>query len=128
MPAYPWLFEKDTDIKSIHGRIKAQQKIGVPWLAMSRDEVEGMALAQAREIAESLKTTVTLPGKPELGGDALVMELEKKQVIALIAYVQKLGAYREVGDGKGRKPIPLDPDTQRRAAMPMPAPKTSSNP
>jgi hypothetical protein len=93
---------------------------------MRRDEVEGKALAQAREIAESLKTTVTLPGKPDLGGEALVMELEKKQVIALIAYVQKLGAYREVGDGT-RKPILLDPDTQRRAAMPMPAPKTSSN-
>ena len=60
-------------------------------------------------------------------GDALAIELEKKQVIALIAYVQKLGAYREVGDGKGRKPFSLDPDSQRRASMPMPAPKTSSN-
>jgi cytochrome c oxidase cbb3-type subunit I/II len=127
MPSYPWLFEKDTDIKSIHGRIGAQQKLGVPWPAMRRDEVEGKALAQAREIANSLKNVVTLPGKPDLKGDALVMELEKKQVIALIAYVQKLGAYREVTKEKPG-PTPLDPDSYRRAATGKPAAPTTANP
>jgi cytochrome c oxidase cbb3-type subunit I/II len=125
MPSYPWLFEKDTDIKSIHGRIKAQQKIGVPWPAMTRDEVDGMALAQAREIADSLKNTVSLPGKPDLKGDALAIELEKKQVIALIAYIQKLGAYREVQKKGGVGPSMLDPDSHRPVALPPPAPKTT---
>jgi cytochrome c oxidase cbb3-type subunit I/II len=114
MPSYPWLFEKDTDIKGIYGRIKVQQKLGVPWPTMKPHEVEGKALAQAREIAESLRGKVTLPGKPDLSGDALVIELEKKQVIALIAYMQKLGAYREVG--KDVPPSVFDPDSHRRAA------------
>ncbi len=123
MPSYPWLFEKDTDIKSIYGRIRAQQRIGVPWPTMKPHEVEGKALAQAREIADSLKGVVTLPSKPELSGDALVIELEKKQVIALIAYIQKLGAYREVGKGEKSGPVPLDPDSYRTEA---PAPKPST--
>ncbi|MFZ9935641.1 MAG: cytochrome-c oxidase, cbb3-type subunit I [Luteolibacter sp.] len=127
MPSYPWLFEKDTDIKSIHKRIKVQRALGVPWPAMTRDEVEGKALAQAREIAESLKNVVTLPGKPELKGDALVMEMEKKQVIALIAYVQKLGAYREVTKEEPG-PTPLDPDSYRRTSTARPAPSTATNP
>jgi cytochrome c oxidase cbb3-type subunit I/II len=127
MPPYPWLFEKNTDIKSIHGRIRAQRKIGVPWPAMTRDEVEGKTLAQAREIAASLKNTVTLPGKPDLTGDALVMELEKKQVIALIAYMQKLGSHREVTK-ETPGATPLDPDSYRRTSTAPPASPTAANP
>ncbi len=115
MPAYPWLFEKETDIKGIYGRIKVQQKLGVPWPAMKPHEVEGKALAQAREIADSLKNTVTLPGKPDLTGDALVVELEKKQVIALIAYIQKLGAHRVVSKDGKVPPSVFNPDSHRKS-------------
>jgi cytochrome c oxidase cbb3-type subunit I/II len=125
MPPYPWLFEKETDIKSLPKKIAVQSRLGVPWPPMNQHEIRDMAEAQAREIAESLKDVVTLPGKPDLKGDALVAELEKKQVIALIAYIQKLGTYRVVGDGKS-KTIPLDPDSYRRAsAGEAPAPGTT---
>ncbi|MGA0846682.1 MAG: cbb3-type cytochrome c oxidase subunit II, partial [Luteolibacter sp.] len=127
MPSYPWLFEKDTDIKSIHGRIKVQQRLGVPWKSMQRHEVEGMAMAQAREIANSLKEVVSLPGQPDLKGDALVMELEKKQVIALIAYIQKLGSYREI-ESKSGQPKALDPDSYRQTSEGATAAPTAANP
>ncbi len=122
MPSYPWLFEKDTDIKSLPKKIAVQSMLGVPWPAMNQHEIRDMALVQADEIASSLVGAVTLPGQPELQGDELRKELAKKKVIALIAYIQKLGTYREVGDGKS-KTIPLDPDSYRRVpADDAPAP------
>jgi hypothetical protein len=47
----------------------------------------------------------------------------------MIAYIQKLGAYKEVKKAGEDKPTPLDPDTYRKAAMPVtetpPAPATT---
>ncbi len=115
MPSYPWLFEKETDVKSLPARIAAQVRIGVPWLPLNQHEIRDMVETQAQEIAANLvKAEVYLPSKPDLQGDALRNHLAKSQVVALIAYMQKLGSYREVGDGT-RGPIPLDPDTHRRA-------------
>jgi cytochrome c oxidase cbb3-type subunit I/II len=114
MPAYPWLFEKPTDVKSIPGKIAAQRKIGVPWPAMNQHEIRDMVETQAQEIAASLVASkVYLPAKPDLEGDALRNELAKTQVVALIAYMQKLGSYREVKPEGGAKPHALDPDSRR---------------
>ena len=41
MPAYPWLFDKKTDIDSLPKRIAAQRSIGVPWPALSRRRNQG---------------------------------------------------------------------------------------
>ena len=57
-----------------------------------------------------------LPDKPKLQGDALRNHLAKSQVVALIAYIQKLGAYREVEKDGRPTPTPLDPDSYRNAA------------
>ena len=131
MPPYPWLFERDTDVASLPKKIAVQTKLGVPWPAMNQHEIRDMALAQADEIAASLVGKVTLPGKPDLQGDELRKELAKKEVIALIAYMQKLGAYREVTRENPGKPIPLDPDSYRNTRIPYtaepgPAPTAAS--
>jgi cytochrome c oxidase cbb3-type subunit I/II len=127
MPTYPWLFEKETDVKSLPAKIAAQVKIGVPWLPLNQHEIRDMVETQAQEIAANLvKAEVYLPSKPDLQGDALRNHLAKSQVVALIAYMQKLGSYREVGDGT-RGPIPLDPDTHRRTSADKPAPATTRN-
>ena len=93
MPAYPWLFEKETDVKSLPGKIAAQVKLGVPWPAMNQHEIRDMVETQSQEIAKSLvDAKVYLPAKPDLQGDALRNHLAKSQVVAIIAYVQKLGS------------------------------------
>jgi cytochrome c oxidase cbb3-type subunit I/II len=127
MPAYPWLFEKETDVKSLPTKIAAQRKIGVPWPALNQHEIRDMAESQAQEIAASLVgAKVFLPDKPDLQGDALRNELAKKEVVALIAYIQKLGAYREVTKEKPG-PTPLNPDSYRRThAAPAPAPSAAN--
>ncbi len=116
MPAYPWLFENKTDIKALPGKIAAQVSLGVPWPAMNQHEITDQCETQAQEIAKSLVGKVTLPGKPDLQGDALRNELADKQVIALIAYIQKVGAYRDIKKAVPAPPSNLDPDSHRSAA------------
>jgi len=129
MPNYPWLFESKTDFKALPKKIAVQQKIGVPWPAMTKDEIEQLARDQAMEIATNLvQGGVYLEAKPELKGDELRNYLADQEVVALIAYMQKLGAYREVKPEGGAKPTPLDPDSLRKAAMPVEPPAASIKP
>jgi cytochrome c oxidase cbb3-type subunit I/II len=115
MPPYPWLFEKTTDVKSLPTKIATQVKVGVPWPPMSQHEIRDLAESQAQEIAASLVAAkVYLPDKPDLQGDALRNYLAKTQVVALIAYMQKLGAYHEVVKDEPAKPSNLNPDSHRK--------------
>ena len=43
--------------------------------------------------------------------------LAKSQVVALIAYLQKIGSYREIKKDVPAKPNPLNPDSQRATAI-----------
>ena len=116
MPAYPWLFEKNTDVKSLPKKIAIQSQLGVPWPAMNQHEIRDQVETQSQEIAQSLvDAKVYLPAKAELQGDQLRNHLAKTEVVALIAYLQKIGTYREVGKDEPRGPIPLDPDSQRKS-------------
>jgi cytochrome c oxidase cbb3-type subunit I/II len=117
MPSYPWLFEKETDVKSLPGKIAAQVSIGVPWPALNQHEIRDMVETQSQEIAKSLvDAKVYLPSKPDLQGDALRNHLAKSQVVAIIAYLQKLGAYKEITNGHPGEPKTLDPDSHRKAS------------
>ena len=125
MPNYPWLFDKKTDFKSLPKKIAVQTQIGVPWPALTKDEIEQNAREQALEISENLvKGGVYLEGAKDkdgspLQGAELRNYLAEREVIAMIAYIQKLGAYKEVKKAGEDKPTPLDPDTYRKAAMPV---------
>ncbi|CAN5432956.1 cytochrome-c oxidase, cbb3-type subunit I [soil metagenome] len=87
MPAYPWLFEKETDFKSIPGKIAAQRRLGVPYPAMTRDEIQQHALEQALAIKADLESAGAYIG-------------EDKQILPLIAYLQKLGTFRDPAAGQ----------------------------
>jgi cytochrome c oxidase cbb3-type subunit I/II len=114
MPAYPWLFEKKTDVKSLPTKIAVQSSLNVPWPAMNQHEIRDLAESQAQEIAASLVAAdVYLPDRPDLQGDDLRNHLAKTEVVALIAYIQKLGTYRDVVKETPAGPVNLDPDTHR---------------
>ncbi len=78
MPAYPWLLSQKLETNSLPARISALRKVGVPY----PDGYEQIALkdlnAQAGKIADSLKLG-SIKADPD------------KEVIALIAYLQRLG-------------------------------------
>lgn len=110
MPPYPWLAEKDTDFKVLPKKIAVQQQVGVPYPAMSKDEIEQGAREQAMKIADGLK------------GKGILIAPEK-QIVAMIAYLQKLGAYEEVvpveDGGRDERGIlePALPDKARKVGM-----------
>jgi cytochrome c oxidase cbb3-type subunit I/II len=111
MPRYPYLHFKEIDFKSIPSRVRVIHMLhpsdpgwttfrnydgrtipfplGEPSMAHAREQARGIA----RRIAEQ-----EIPQSAELQGDALasrrsemVKQLETKQVVALIAYLQRLG-------------------------------------
>ena len=82
MPRYPWLLKNTINFDEIRGRVDSMALLGVPYgdLLNEGKTVES-AKAQALEIAIELE---------EQGGpDA--METYNKKVIALIAYLQRMG-------------------------------------
>ena len=78
MPAYPWLFRRDLDITSTNSKIHAMRMLGVPYEAGYEAKANDDLMAQADKIAANLKTE-----KIKISG--------KKEIIALIAYLQRLG-------------------------------------
>ncbi len=116
MPPYPWLFEEKTDIKALPKKIAVQTQLGVPYEAMDKHEIEQAALDQATAISRTLfegEAPVTYDGMPEATGEELVAEFSQRKIIALIAYMQKLGSYRVVEKDGPPEPTPLDPDSYR---------------
>ncbi len=113
MPAYRFLFSMQTDFKSLPTRIAVQRRLGVPWPAMDKHTIEQNARDQAMKISEALVNAgAYLPDQPNLQGKELMRHLSETQIIALIAYMQKVGTYENV-DTK-REPSTLDPDSHRK--------------
>lgn len=79
MPAYPWLFKRDLDISNTNSKIYAMRKLGVPYPQGYEAQANADLEKQAKEIVADLKTT-----------DIEISE--KKEIIALIAYLQRLGS------------------------------------
>ena len=80
MPSYPHLFTDKFDQKSLPRKIAVMTRLGVPYPAMTADEIKMQALEQAVKIAEELKAQ----GK---------VAAPDTQIVALIAYLQKLGKF-----------------------------------
>ncbi|MDQ2642934.1 MAG: cytochrome-c oxidase, cbb3-type subunit I [Myxococcota bacterium] len=78
MPKYPWLATDDLDFASVQPRVDAMAMLGVPY-GDAVKHGEAMARSQAQEIAAELLAQ---------GGPA---GLENKKIVALIAYLQRLG-------------------------------------
>jgi cytochrome c oxidase cbb3-type subunit I/II len=78
MPAYAWLQTTELDFPSIQKRVDAMAMLGVPY-GEAVLHGEQMAHTQSRELAERIASQ----GGPK--------HLENKQIIALVAYLQRLG-------------------------------------
>ena len=78
MPAYPWLFEDELDVSLIEKKISAMRTLGVPY----PEGYESIALADLQKQAQ------------QITDDLAVEKLEvapNLEIVALIAYLQKLG-------------------------------------
>lgn len=79
MPNYPWLAEKNTDFLSLRKKLSVLKMLGVPYEDDVVANADIHAQKQALEIAADLESN----GAPK--------GLNKKEIVALIAYLQSLG-------------------------------------
>jgi cytochrome c oxidase cbb3-type subunit I/II len=79
MPAFPHLLAEDLNYGDIPSRMKAMVTLGVPYSPAQVDGAVDAAHVQAKKIAEQV-----VQQKGQAG-------LEAKKVIALVAYMQRLG-------------------------------------
>ncbi|WP_415063566.1 cytochrome-c oxidase, cbb3-type subunit I [Bdellovibrio sp.] len=79
MPSYPWLAEKDADFLSLRKKLSVMKMVGVPYA----DDVVANADIHAQKQAQQIAADLESNGAPK--------GLEKKEIIALIAYLQALG-------------------------------------
>lgn len=80
MPPYPHMLRRELDFPAIQARVNAMAMLGVPYGEAVRD---GRAIEMAREQARQIAAEIVAQG----GYDGL----EDKQIIALVAYLQRLG-------------------------------------
>lgn len=78
MPPYPWLLKDKLDTRSTAAKIKLMRKLGVPYPpGYERQAMDDLA-KQAKAISDDLKAN-SVPIEPD------------REIIALIAYLQRLG-------------------------------------
>jgi cytochrome c oxidase cbb3-type subunit I/II len=78
MPRYPWLLTQKLDTSSLPARIKALRKVGVPYPEGYEQHAQADLEKQAAKVVENLKT-------------GMVTAEPDREIIALIAYLQRLG-------------------------------------
>jgi cytochrome c oxidase cbb3-type subunit I/II len=80
MPPYPWLLEDNLDISTTEAKIKVLQMLNTPYPEGFGAVANDALSTQASEVADRLRA------------DGIQQEgLENKEIIALIAYLQRLG-------------------------------------
>jgi len=78
MPPYPWLIEYKLDVSQLKSKIAALRTVGVPYPKGYEDKAQKDLEAQADLIVESLKKDK-------------INVTKDKEIVALIAYLQRLG-------------------------------------
>jgi cytochrome c oxidase cbb3-type subunit I/II len=78
MPPYPWLLEQKLNTADIEAKMKAMQKLGVPYDTYQIQKAQENLKAQADAIAANLAKEG-------------VKVSSDKEIIALIAYLQRIG-------------------------------------
>jgi cytochrome c oxidase cbb3-type subunit I/II len=78
MPGYPHMLDRDLDISTTEAKIRAMQTLGVPYPA----GYDKIANADLEKQAKAIQANLAKDG---------IKTSEKKEIIAMIAYLQRLG-------------------------------------
>ena len=84
MPGYPWMLEREMDMESMPARIRALTTVGGPYSPRYPEYAIADMKAQADRITQGLREN----GFGTIEGVEVTSD---KQIIALIAYLQRLG-------------------------------------
>ncbi len=83
MPNYPWLYHQSTDIASLKSKLDALTQLGVPYAPRDHATIQREVLEQAQGIVDDLKKNGA-ETQPD------------REIVAVIAYLQKLGKSEKV--------------------------------
>ncbi len=81
MPTYPWLYDNELDTSLTKRKLEALVKLSTPYSPEEVAGAESLLHAQAKKVTDELTSQ----------GAAYKPGLENKEIIALIAYLQRLG-------------------------------------
>ncbi len=107
MPGYKWLFDnKALDISNIAGKMKAMQNLGVPYTDADIANANAAIAEQAKKIEANLhadpdyvKSYEESKQKAAAKGEVFV-PMEQREIVAMIAYIQRLGTDIKVKDNQ----------------------------
>ena len=85
MPQYPWLIKNDLDISHTVAKVNAMVTLGVPYTQFELDKAVYLLKNQAKEVENNLRQD------PEFVKNYGNAGIENKEIVALIAYLQRLG-------------------------------------
>ena len=91
MPAYTWLKENDLDISNTEAKINAMRTLGVPYKKGFEKIANNDLSLQANEIAADIVKNQPAELLKNINVAEETKKLEKKEIVALIAYLQRLG-------------------------------------
>lgn len=127
MPAYPH-FEDQLSFSSLRTKVKALKALGTPYPDEVLDDPEAHAVLQAKKIVKELLEQVgTEQNTWKIEGDSARTDsgvpLERTKMIAMIAYMQRLGVdlTSEDTSAETTPATPVDSPDQPTAGTPMPS-------
>jgi len=85
MPSYSWLIKDNLDISHTVDKMKAMVTLGVPYTQFQIDKALYLLKNQAQKIENNLEQD------PEFKKDYGNSDIKDKEIVALIAYLQRLG-------------------------------------
>lgn len=103
MPAYPWFVEREVNVDKIPAKIRTLQRLGVPYAEGFDQQAIEHYRRQAEEIANGLNAS---------GFEATW----NSQMVAMIAYMQRLGTDISAQPGERAHAIPLREDAPAASA------------
>jgi cytochrome c oxidase cbb3-type subunit I/II len=86
MPAYPWMAEDEMNLSHTEKKITVMRQLGVPYPEGYEKQAMADLKAQALEIATDIVKNISKNPTPEK-----IEELSSKDIVALIAFLQRLG-------------------------------------
>lgn len=106
MPAYPWLIRSELDTSLTQAKMRAMVSLGVPYSDQEIADALQYMDEQAMGIVENLKEDPDLVASFKEGrqlatdeGEEFI-EIKNREIIALIAYLQRLGTDIKVKDSQ----------------------------
>ena len=92
MPSYPWLLTSDLDVSDTEAKMNAMVTLGVPYTQFEIDKALFLLRNQAEGIEKNLRQD---PEYVKNYGDS---NMQNKEIVALIAYLQRLGTDIKKGE------------------------------